>query len=72
MAYAEWEILLIFAAYLGPAEAASWAMLCYVWDIFEATTEGIGDAAEVRCAYHWVRIDQKWRRSQPTSPSTWQ
>ena len=52
MAYAEWEILTVFAAFLGPAEAASWGVLSYVWDTFEATTEGIGDAAEVRCAYH--------------------
>ena len=52
MAYAEWEILTVFAAFLGPAEAASWATLSFVWDTFEATTEGIGDAAEVRCAYH--------------------
>lgn len=52
MAYAEWEILTVFAAFLGPAEAASWAILSFVWDTFEATTEGIGDAAEVRCAYH--------------------
>ena len=52
MAYAEWEILTVFAAFMGPAEAASWAILSFLWDTFEATTEGIGDAAEVRCAYH--------------------
>ena len=52
MAYAEWEILTVFAAFLGPAEAASWAILSFVWDTFEATTQGIGGAAEIRCAYH--------------------
>ncbi|KAL3784819.1 hypothetical protein HJC23_013859 [Cyclotella cryptica] len=51
LAYAEWEILTIFAAVLGPAEAATWAILGFVWDVFESTTEAIGDAAEVRCAY---------------------
>ncbi|KAL7544226.1 hypothetical protein ACHAWF_007606 [Thalassiosira exigua] len=51
LAYAEWEVLTIFAAVLGPAEASAWAMLSFVWDVFEATTEAIGDASEVRCAY---------------------
>lgn len=51
LAYAEWEILTIFAAILGPAEAATWAVLGFIWDVFESTTEAIGDAAEVRCAY---------------------
>lgn len=50
-AYAEWEILTIFAAFLGPAEAASWAVLGYVWGVFESTTEAVGDASEVRVAY---------------------
>jgi len=49
--YAEWEILLVFASILGPAEAATWAILGFVWEVFESTTEAIGDAAEVRCAY---------------------
>ena len=52
MAYAEWEVLTVFAAHLGPAEAATWAMLSFVWDNFEAAAGGIGDAAELRCAYH--------------------
>ncbi|KAL7433750.1 hypothetical protein ACHAXH_002645 [Discostella pseudostelligera] len=50
-AYAEWEILTIFAAFLGPAEAATWAVLGYVWGMFESTTEAVGDASEVRVAY---------------------
>lgn len=48
---AEWEIFLLFASMLGPAEAATWAILGFVWDLFESTTEAIGDAAEVRCAF---------------------
>ena len=42
LAYAEWEVLTIFAAILGPAEAATWAILGYVWEVFESTTEAIG------------------------------
>ena len=51
LAYAEWEILTVFAAVLGPAEAATWAIMGYVWGVFESTTEAVGDAAEVRVAY---------------------
>ena len=32
--------------------AAAWATVGYVWEVFESTTEAIGDASEVRCAYH--------------------
>ena len=28
-----------------------WAVLGFVWDVFESTTEAIGDAGEVRCSY---------------------
>jgi len=51
LSYAEWEILTIFAAVLGPAEAVSWAILGSVWGVFEVTTQAIGDACEVHCAY---------------------
>jgi MATE family multidrug resistance protein len=51
LAYAEWEVLTIFAAVLGPAEAATWAVLGFVWDLFESTTEAFGDAGEVRVSY---------------------
>jgi len=52
VAYGEWEILTIFAAHLGPAEAAAWAILSSIWDMFESSTEGIGEAAAIRIAYH--------------------
>lgn len=42
----------MFASYLGPAEVSAWAILGYIWETFEASTEGIGDGAEVRVAYH--------------------
>jgi len=51
LSYAEWEILTVFAAVLGPAEAATWAVLGYVWDVFESTTGALGSAGEVRCSY---------------------
>jgi len=51
MAYAEWEIMIVFAAILGPAEATAWAILGFVWGVFESTTGAIGSASEVRCAY---------------------
>jgi len=50
--HGEWEVLTVFAAYLGPAEVTAWAILGSVWDIFESSSEGIGDAAEVRVAYN--------------------
>ena len=52
LSYAEWEIMTILAVMLGPAEAATWAILGYVWEFFESTTEAIGDASELRVAHH--------------------
>ena len=52
LAYGEWELLTIFAVHMGPAEVAAWAVLGSIWDTFEASTEAIGDSAEVRVGYH--------------------
>jgi MATE family multidrug resistance protein len=52
IAYGEWEILTVFSAHLGPAEISAWALLGSVWDLFEVSTQGLGDAAEVRVGYH--------------------
>lgn len=49
---AEWSILTVFASYLGPAEVAAWAIIGEVWEVFETTIEGLGDAAEIRVSYH--------------------
>ena len=57
LAYTEWEILTISAAILGPAEAATWAVLGYVWGLFESTTGAIGSASELRVAYHLGKGD---------------
>jgi MATE family multidrug resistance protein len=49
---AEWAVLTFFASHLGPAEVAAWAILGSIWDVFYSVTSGIGDAAEIRVAYH--------------------
>jgi len=36
---------------MGPAEVTTWALLAYIWDLFEVITGSIGGAAEVRCSY---------------------
>lgn len=41
----------VFAAFLGPAEVATWGILGTLWDVLEEATEAIAEAAEVRCAY---------------------
>ena len=37
--HGEWEVLTVFAAYLGPAEVTAWAVLGNLWDIFESSNE---------------------------------
>mmetsp|Transcript_920 Transcript_920/g.1132 ORF Transcript_920/g.1132 Transcript_920/m.1132 type:complete len:717 (+) Transcript_920:41-2191(+) len=49
---AQWFILTIFASHLGPAEVVAWALLGSIWDVFSDVTSGIGDAAELRVAFH--------------------
>jgi len=50
--YGEWELLTFFAAFLGPAEVAAWGILESIWDLFEASTEGIASAGSVQLAKH--------------------
>jgi Na+-driven multidrug efflux pump len=50
--YGEWTLLMVFVQHLGPAEVATWALLGIIFDILEAATEGIGEAAAIRVAYH--------------------
>jgi len=47
----EWELLTLFASYLGPAEVAAWSIIGTLWEAVESFTEAIGDASEVRCAF---------------------
>ena len=49
---AEWALFTFFASHLGPAEVAAWALLGSIWEIFYSIITGIGDAAEIRVAYH--------------------
>eukprot|EP00546_Thalassionema_frauenfeldii_P004861 CAMPEP_0178926540 /NCGR_PEP_ID=MMETSP0786-20121207/18602_1 /TAXON_ID=186022 /ORGANISM="Thalassionema frauenfeldii, Strain CCMP 1798" /LENGTH=873 /DNA_ID=CAMNT_0020601699 /DNA_START=249 /DNA_END=2870 /DNA_ORIENTATION=- len=50
--YGEWELLLFLVVSLGPAEVATWAMLGTLWKLLEISTEGFGEAASIRVAYH--------------------
>lgn len=52
LAYSEWEVITFLASRLGPAEAVAWSFLGTVWETFEATTEGLGEAAAVRISLH--------------------
>lgn len=56
---AEWAVLAFFASHLGPAEVAAWALLGSLWEVFYSSTAGIGDAAEIRLAYHLGNNDPK-------------
>jgi multidrug resistance protein, MATE family len=49
---AEWAVFTFFASFLGPAEVAAWALMGSIWEIFYSITSGIGDAAEIRVAFH--------------------
>lgn len=49
--YGEWEVLTLCLRHLGPAEVAAWAVLGAIWEIFEALTEGIGEAAAIQVAF---------------------
>ncbi|KAL3777598.1 hypothetical protein ACHAW5_007488 [Stephanodiscus triporus] len=48
---AQWEILTMLAVILGPAEAATWAIMGYIWNVFESTTEAVGNASETWVAF---------------------
>lgn len=47
----EWEILTLFASFLGPAEVAAWGIFGTIWDAVNMLIDGIADASEVRCAF---------------------
>lgn len=48
----EVDLLTLFVQFLGPAEVAAWAVIGAIWDVLEASTEGISEAAAIRVAYH--------------------
>lgn len=39
-------------AYLGPAEVVAWALLGVIYQVLESSTEGVGEAAAIRVAFH--------------------
>jgi hypothetical protein len=49
---AQWAVLAVFAAHLGEAEVAAWAILGRIWQVSDSLAEGIGNASEIRVAYH--------------------
>lgn len=48
----EWEVLILVVQHMGGAEVATWAMMGIVWEVFEAFSEGLGEAAAVRVTYY--------------------
>lgn len=49
---ATWTVMTFFAASMGEAEVAAWAILLNIWEVIESLSLGIGDAAEIRISYH--------------------
>lgn len=48
----EWTVLAYFASYQGKAEAATWILLYYVWELSTIIPGNYGSAAAVRTAHH--------------------
>ena len=48
----EWEVLVLFVSHLGGAEVATWAVMGGIWEVLEALTEGLGEAASIRVTYY--------------------
>jgi len=51
LTYGEWEVLTIFARYMGPAEVAAWGILGYVWTALEQFVTALGSASGVRISF---------------------
>jgi len=50
--YGEWELLLFLIVSLDSTAVATWAILGTLWKLLEISTEGFGEAASIRVAYH--------------------
>ena len=44
----EWEILVLFIQHLGGAKVAAWALMGILWEIFDTSTKGLGEAAAIQ------------------------
>ena len=52
----------LFARALGPAEVVAWGISGSIFSVMKYTTDGIADAAEVRCALHLVSNEPELAR----------
>ncbi|KAL7557537.1 hypothetical protein ACA910_019318 [Epithemia clementina (nom. ined.)] len=48
MSYAEWEVLFIFAGFMGPAYVAVWGLVGDLWKALQAVGLATSDASEIR------------------------
>ncbi|GAX09836.1 hypothetical protein FisN_11Lh186 [Fistulifera solaris] len=48
----EWDVLVLFARYLGGAEVAAFAVVGNLWEVCLSATEGLGESASVRVTYY--------------------
>ena len=55
--YAEFDVLMLFAIVLGPAEIVAWAMLSRLWSVLTYISDGFADAAGNRSVLHLVSND---------------
>jgi len=50
--YGEWELLTMYAAYMGAAEVVAWSIVDCFWEIFEEAPAGLTSAAIIRIGIH--------------------
>jgi len=61
--HSEWEILTFMAMSKGVDSLTAWLILGSIWGLLEEMTHGMGEAAEIRVAYHLGRGDFKMART---------
>eukprot|EP00588_Corethron_pennatum_P012362 CAMPEP_0194271156 /NCGR_PEP_ID=MMETSP0169-20130528/5015_1 /TAXON_ID=218684 /ORGANISM="Corethron pennatum, Strain L29A3" /LENGTH=559 /DNA_ID=CAMNT_0039013441 /DNA_START=61 /DNA_END=1737 /DNA_ORIENTATION=+ len=52
MSYGEWGFFTFFSTTMGRAEVVVWSLGGAIWAMFETLPNGLGDAAELRVAFH--------------------
>ncbi|KAL7563676.1 hypothetical protein ACA910_004079 [Epithemia clementina (nom. ined.)] len=50
MSTGEWEVLTVFAGFMGPAEVSAWGLVGWLWEAIEEISLALADAAEVQVA----------------------
>lgn len=48
-------VFIIFAAYQGSAEVATWILICYLWEFVEILSESLSEAAAYKVSRHLAR-----------------